>query len=177
MRAAILTTNKPRRLGLVLTSCLLLVLIAGWLAYLPHQTIPHEEAIEYYDLDALSYEELKQQLLERGPPGPHGTMGLTEWSVSWSWACKVSVRTHIILPRHIRPEGMNARQRQNWATFLVSLRLHERIHQHHGLQAAQEIAENRCIGADHILRYWVAETHLFDLRRDHGHSEGLVLRF
>ncbi len=177
MSAFLPVFGPPKRLGLVLVPCLLSAFMIGWLAYLPHQTIRHDEMIEYYDVDALSYEALKQQMEDRGPRHSYGSVGLTEWSVSWNWACQVSVRTRILLPRHTDPEAMSIRQRQNWTAFTMALRLHERTHQHHFLQAAREIAKNRCIGADYILRYWVAETHLFDLRTEHGRREGLVLRF
>lgn len=127
----------------------------------------------YYDLDALTYEDMLDQISARGPKG-HAA--ITEWNVSWDWKCMVSLDVEFTYPRHVKIEQLTAPQKRNWEKFLAKLRLHENMHKYDGVRAAQEVAENWCFGAKYIVKYWVSQSIILDLRTDHGRTDGVVLR-
>ncbi|MEM8975165.1 MAG: DUF922 domain-containing protein [Pseudomonadota bacterium] len=132
-----------------------------------------EDEVAFYEVDALTYSEMLNQIKTRGPKG-HAAV--TEWDVGWDWKCRVSLDVKITYPQHTNYEGLSTSQKENWDEFLRRLRLHENYHKYDGIQAARDVSANWCFGARFIVKYWVAQSEILDLRTDHGRTDGVVLK-
>lgn len=53
--------------------------------------------------------------------------------------------------------------------------MHELTHQYHGEQAAREIRDARCFGAQDVLEYWIEQNTEYDRLTGHGASEGHLI--
>ncbi|WP_368669849.1 DUF922 domain-containing protein [Roseibium sp. RKSG952] len=124
-------------------------------------------------MDALKYTEMLNQIKTRGPKG-HAAV--TEWNVSWDWKCRVSLDVKTTYPQHVNLEGLSTSQKVSWHEFLSKLRLHENFHKFDGIQAARDVSDNWCLGARFIIKYWIAQSEILDLRTDHGRTDGVVLK-
>jgi predicted secreted Zn-dependent protease len=158
----------------VLAAALLAIVVwAACVVYFVRRGPVLLKSIEFYDVDALTREGLRQQISQRGPKGYDG---LTDWGVSVDWLCRVELRSTITLPKHTRLADLGSLQRGSWKAYLAALRRHEFTHQYHGEMAAKEVVQNACLGAKYIIRYWIAQTEIFDLRTGHGAKDGVQLK-
>lgn len=162
------------------------------------------EQVEYYDLDATGLGELRRQLTERAPIGPHGradALASVELQARYELAqagggCRahrIEVRAHIVvlLPRWLgrawAPDEVAAR----WSSMEAGLRRHEEGHRQHAREAAerlyQQLAElplqPDCVAARRRAESLVQRSAIalemrglvYDRRTDHGRTQGAVL--
>lgn len=137
------------------------------------QDIQTTDRVVYYDIEAGSQDGIEAQFLASGPNGFAAT---TKWHVSWDWKCRVSLDVTITYPRHVALDQLTDTQRQNWTRFMQRLRLHENMHRFDGVRAARDVRNNWCFGAHYIVKYWLAQSTILDLRTNHGRTDGVQLR-
>ena len=147
------------------------VLLVVWSS---HQGISETEEVSYYDVSAIDFDKLKNEISQSGP---NGYAASTRWNIAWSWRCSVKIHTTFNYPNHTNLNLATEIQLGAWSKFMQKLKLHERAHQNHGRKAAIEIAESYCVGANSIVKYWSIMDKNFDFRTNHGATEGAVLRF
>ena len=155
------------------TVCLSIALIWGltiWYFASRGPTVIRE--VEFYEVDGLTTTALKEQI---HPDELAGFSALTQIDVTWNALCQVTLRSTITLPRHTRLQDLGDLQQESWKSYLAALRRHEFTHQYHGERAAKDVAANFCIGGNHILGYWMAQSEIFDHETNHGATDGVRL--
>ena len=126
----------------------------------------------YYTVQGNSVDELRRQMNRKGPKG---FWAYTDWYVSWSNTCRVSLRIVYTLPRWRGHDDAPAGLRAKWNTFLANLTAHEKGHGTHGRNAASEIDRSRCSnnpGA--IVRRWANQDRVYDAKTRHGRTQGAM---
>lgn len=97
----------------------------------------------FYEIDGTSIEQIKKEIVSKGPRDKSGTFwtGLTEWTLSWGYSysreehsCEISnpikviVRNKITLPKLSNPSNLVGVYLQKWTQFINALTLHEEKH-------------------------------------------------
>ena len=126
-----------------------------------------------YIVDATTLAGLRKQLNQKGP---HGHWAYTEWYVRWTGSCKLSVEITYTLPKHKNPGKLDPDVRKRWKAMVRALTKHEHNHGDHGIRAAREIEKAKCANGDAIIKKWNGQDKAYDLRTNHGKTEGVVLR-
>lgn len=130
------------------------------------------ETVTYYEVDALTLPELREQMGERGP---RGYWGYARWNVRSTAECEVTVRVSYTLPKHENLSGLSPTDRAKWEAMIQALEMHERNHGTHGMNAANEIKAAGCSGGWRIIRKWAKQDRVYDRQTQHGRTEGVVL--
>ncbi len=158
-------------------------------------------SLEFYDIEARSLKELKEQLKLKGPRDELGKErhARTIWTISWSWKgewgvdfqrASSSYSARVILPRWINRDSAKAKLQARWDRYFQALAEHELQHVKHAAEnyraiaaairsAAQENPELSEAQANEVARAEISRIRLLDTRYDresrHGYHEGVHL--
>ena len=160
--------------------------------------------VTYYPVTGDNLRTMQRALRANGPRDEDGRVvqGLTRWKIEWTFeveptksTCeivnlKIALDTTITLPHWSPGKGVSSDVARVWSTYLNALRLHERTHYTHGLQAteaiqtlAKSLPPGNCasrstsfnIKAMRIIDMYRLRSRLYDQRTRHGVTEGVVL--
>ena len=125
-----------------------------------------------YDVAGSSVEEIRAAMTANSP---ESYWGYTRWYVSWTAQCEVTVKITYTYPNWTDYEGAEEELQDYWDTFIANLRIHERGHANHGLQAGFEIEETGCVEDPYgIIETWGSQDTLYDDETKHGETQGAV---
>lgn len=108
--------------------------------------------------------------------GPNGYWAYSNWYVSWSNACKVTVTLDYKFPKLQNRAKLSAAVLKKWDTMLAHLKAHEKQHGQHGINAGNAIAKDKCQNGDAIIRKWAKQDKVFDRKTNHGKKQGVVFK-
>ena len=126
----------------------------------------------YYPVQGTTVEQLRTEMNRNGPMG---NWAYTNWYVSWSAPCKVTLRVVYTYPRWINRDAASASFRQYWDKFMASLQVHEKGHEQNGRNAAPAVDKARCNNSSGaIVQKWVNQDKIYDATTNHGTTQGAV---
>ena len=106
--------------------------------------------------------------------GPNGFWAYTRWYVRWTAACQVSLEISYTMPQHTRRDAMPAHIRAEWDQMVAALKAHEQQHGVHGMNAARELVQKRCLNGNAIVQRWSEQDRIYDRATGHGRTEGVT---
>jgi predicted secreted Zn-dependent protease len=136
-----------------------------------------EPAVSYvtkgYDIWGTTSAELRAQMNKHGP---RGNWAYTDWYVTWTPNCRVSLRITFTFPHWINQNDATNALRVEWTHMLTNLQTHEQGHAQHGRNAAAEVEASGCHGnPKSITDKWARQDKVYDDQTDHGRTQGVAL--
>ncbi len=126
----------------------------------------------YYDVSGGSAADIRQDLRENGP---NGYWAYTNWYVSWTGSCQITVEIDITLPRLVDRERLPKSYLVAWDNMIRVLTEHENQHAQHGINAANEIEDSDCRRAYAIIDHWAEQDRILDRETQNGNLQGVEL--
>ena len=128
---------------------------------------------KYYSISGTTAAQLKAQMRSKGPKGK---WAYTKWYVRWSGNCRLSVSISYTYPRWANNSQASRPLQQSWHRMMARLRVHERGHARHGINAATEIERAGCKGNPaSITSKWARQDKIYDRQTRSGITQGVVL--
>ena len=128
---------------------------------------------KHYNIKGKTTQQLKHQMRTKGP---NGYWAYVNWYVNWKTQnCRVSLKIKYTYPRwtdiHQAPKSIQ----HKWRRMISALKLHEKGHARHGIEAAREINKSNCRNPHAIIEKWAIEDKIYDQRTKHGLIQGVKL--
>ena len=144
------------------------------------------EVEEYYEGDIyvvnnwVTYEVTGESLQELSDAmtanGPQGFWALTEWYVSWTGDCELTVESTITMPELSEDADLYEEDYAEWDRMIAALEEHERGHVANGIGFAQDMLDTGCTGDMETVRApWLQADIDFDAATNHGINDGATL--
>lgn len=125
----------------------------------------------YYNIEGVTSLQLIKQMHKKGP---YGRWAYTTWDVRWTSSCKLYVTITHTYPRWRNIYQADRNLQSRWNIMMMNLRIHEKGHASHGINAAKEIEYTKC--KKHplaILQKWAIEDRRYDQRTRGGFTQGV----
>lgn len=149
----------------------------------------------YYNIQGLTENELRQQMDSLGPTDSYGRHdAYAKWDITWSKPCNglLSVRVNVVFtyPKWLKPDNSDSNLDSKWTRYIEALINHESGHQGIATRATQEIMDtlyglpntSNCaeqnqqvvsLGNEIINKYKQEEIQ-YDTSTNHGRTQGAV---
>lgn len=149
----------------------------------------------YYNIQGLTENDLRQQMNTLGPTDSYGRHdAYTKWDITWMKPCNglPSVKVNIVFtyPNWLKPDNPDSNLDSKWTRYIEALKNHESGHQDIATRATQEIMDtlytlpisNNCVehnqqvinlGNEIIDKYKQQEVQ-YDTSTNHGRTQGAV---
>jgi predicted secreted Zn-dependent protease len=146
-----------------------------------------QDADEYYEGDILvinnwvTYEVTGSSLQEISDSmtanGPQGFWALTEWYVSWTGDCELTVESTITMPELSEDADLYDEEYAEWDRMIVALEEHELGHVANGIGFAQDVLDLGCQmdSMEEVRAPWLQADIDFDAETNHGINDGATL--
>jgi predicted secreted Zn-dependent protease/pimeloyl-ACP methyl ester carboxylesterase len=131
---------------------------------------------KYFSVTGTTANELRAQMVSKGPNPGEFSSAYTKWYVRWTGSCRTSVTITYTYPKWENRTQASVSLQKIWDRYVANLRTHEKGHGQHGINAAAEIERSRCKGNPKaIINKWAQEDRAYDIQTAHGKTQGVSL--